>query len=435
VRLLISGATATLRNYPGSPYLGHLLVPGAGNSMRDILSTGFPWGADNAAFSGFDPGAFAGLLGRIAGQPGCLFVACPDVVCDARTTLQQFEVWQPVLRQLALPVALVGQDGVEELDIPWDRMQALFLGGSTAWKLSTAAAALAREAKTRGCWVHMGRCNLHRRLRHAYAIGCDSVDGSSFSRWPDHHIPRAVHWMAGIHDSAAAEPQYDNPARRTALPLARQVGSQWLDLPGWVVDKAHRLRAAYRLSAHYSPEPRHCLRCGAGRLLARGLRRHGAKQQQFRDLPQKGKPVVLVVNRFRYRCLACQRTFLQPLPDMVPGRSLTQRLLDYVLEHSATRSCSAIAREIGVDEKTARNLVAAQPCGKKKAGTPKKRLPKINANTDHSCRSSCRSTVPAGFPVGKPETTVDVVAEACAPETSGRPTPAARPQSPEGKPA
>jgi transposase-like protein len=408
VRLLISGATATLRNYPASAYLGHLLVPGAGNSMRDILSTGFPWAADNAAFSGFDPGAFAGLLGRIAGQPGCLFVACPDVVCDARATLQQFDIWQPILRQLGVPVALVGQDELENLNIPWDRMQALFLGGSTAWKLSTAAAALAREAKTRGCWIHMGRCNSHRRLRHAYAIGCDSVDGSSFSRWPDHHIPRALHWLAGIHDDAAA-PETDNPARRLVLPLARQVGSQWLDLPGWIVDKAHRLRAAYRLSARYVPEPSHCLRCGAGRLLARGPRRHGVKRQQFRDLPQNGKPVTLVVNRVRYRCLACQQTFLQPLPDMVPNRSLTQRLLAYVLEQSAASSCSAIAREIGVDEKTVRNLAAVQLC-QKKGRHSRKCLPKINANTDHNCSSSRRSTDLEEFPAGKPATAVDVVA-------------------------
>jgi hypothetical protein len=83
VLLLVSGATATLRQHLDSPFLGHLLVPAAGNSMRETLATGLPWACDNGAFVGFDAPAFATLLGRIAGKPGCLFVACPDVVAGA----------------------------------------------------------------------------------------------------------------------------------------------------------------------------------------------------------------------------------------------------------------------------------------------------------------------------------------------------------------
>jgi hypothetical protein len=97
VRLLVSGASATLRRHLPSPFLGHLLVPAVGNSMREILAGGLPWAAGNAAFTGFAAAAFAALVGRIVGKPGCLFVACPDAVGDARATLEQFEVWQPVL--------------------------------------------------------------------------------------------------------------------------------------------------------------------------------------------------------------------------------------------------------------------------------------------------------------------------------------------------
>jgi transposase-like protein len=75
------------------------------------------------------------------------------------------------------------------------------------------------------------------------------------------------------------------------------------------------------------------------------------------DLPRDGRRVVLHVSRRRYRCLACRRTFLQPLPDVFPGRRLTRRLVDAVLEQAGTRSCAAIAREVGVDEKTVRDLL------------------------------------------------------------------------------
>lgn len=166
--LLVSGATATLRRHLDSPFLGHLLVPAAGNSMRDVLATGVPWPVDNGAFTGFDAAAFASLLARVAGKPGCLFDACLDVVGDARATLAQFEVWQPVLKAVSVPVALVAQDGLEHLEVPWDRIAALFLGGSPTWKLSEAGSGLAREARTRGVWVHVGRCN----TRGSPAFGC-----------------------------------------------------------------------------------------------------------------------------------------------------------------------------------------------------------------------------------------------------------------------
>jgi hypothetical protein len=123
-------------------------------------------------------------------------------------------------------VALVGQDGLEGLDPPWGRFQALFLGGSTAWKPSESAAGLAREARSRGAWVHMGRCNTLRRFRHAYAIGCHSIDGTAFSRWPEHHIPRALGWLAALHGTGLR----GRGAERQDLPLARRAASQILHL-------------------------------------------------------------------------------------------------------------------------------------------------------------------------------------------------------------
>src|ERR1700677_3930077 len=98
MRLFVSGATATIRRYSGSPYLGALVVPAAGNRLDPVLAAGTPWAADNAAFIGFDPGAFCAMLGRIANKPGCQFVPCPDAVGDAHQTAHLFRTWHPVLR-------------------------------------------------------------------------------------------------------------------------------------------------------------------------------------------------------------------------------------------------------------------------------------------------------------------------------------------------
>jgi hypothetical protein len=164
--------------------VGDLIVPGSGNTPVGV------WAADNGAFSGFDEVAFLRMLDRL--QPWretCLFVACPDVVGDAATTLNLFREWSP---RLDWPLALVAQDGLAPDPIPWGEIAALFIGGTTEFKLSPEAAGLVRLAKHRGKWVHMGRVNTIRRMVYANSIGVDSIDGTSFSRWSDIYIPRAV---------------------------------------------------------------------------------------------------------------------------------------------------------------------------------------------------------------------------------------------------
>ena len=165
--------------------MGHLLSPACGNRVESFLAAGLPWAADNGAYSGFDTANYRAFLGRIAFRPGCLFVAVPDVVSDAGATLASFGEWALPCRATGHPLAFVGQDGAEDTILPWHDFEAWFIGGTTAWKLSQASVDLAAEAKRRGKWLHCGRVNSMRRLGWACRIGCDSCDGSSYSRW--HH--------------------------------------------------------------------------------------------------------------------------------------------------------------------------------------------------------------------------------------------------------
>lgn len=193
--MLVSGATKTIRQFKDSPYLGHLLTPANGNRVESLLETGLPWAADNGAFAGFNERRFLRMLDRIEGRTGCLFVAAPDVVADAEATLNLFGGWRQEIAGRGLPVAFVAQDGLEALRVPWGRFDALFLGGSTEWKLGKHAEALCRKAKARGKWVHMGRVNTRHRIRLAATWGCDSVDGTGFSRWPEARIPKGLRWI------------------------------------------------------------------------------------------------------------------------------------------------------------------------------------------------------------------------------------------------
>jgi len=122
----------------------------------------------------------------------------PDVVGDAEATLKRSMPWLAYIRELGFPAALVAQDGLEAMEVPWDDFDVLFIGGSTDWKLSDHAHALTLEAKRRGKWVHMGRVNSQVRLRRAALTGCDSADGTFIAFGPDVNLPRVLGWLRDV---------------------------------------------------------------------------------------------------------------------------------------------------------------------------------------------------------------------------------------------
>jgi hypothetical protein len=176
-----------------SPYLGRMVQPRHLGSIDRTVAAGIPWCADNDAFQGFKVGPYLKMLGTLAGTPDCKFVTAPDVVADWASTLVLWEIYRPVIHDCDLPAAIVLQDGCDH--IPTDA-DAVFIGGSTEWKLSPESEALAREAKERGLWLHMGRVNSIRRLRRAQDWGCDSVDGTKYVMFSDTWIPEAIAVLA-----------------------------------------------------------------------------------------------------------------------------------------------------------------------------------------------------------------------------------------------
>jgi hypothetical protein len=189
VLLLITRAMPSLLAFD-SEHIGRLIQPREYGNLSRLIESGIPWAADNDAFQGFKETPYEAMLTKIAFLPNCLFVTAPDVVANADATGVLFREWEPIIHLAELPVALVGQDGLT--NPPWESFEALFIGGSTHWKLGDEARQLVRQAKARGKWVHMGRVNSVRRIRYARAIGCDSVDGSGFARFSDNMVPKAV---------------------------------------------------------------------------------------------------------------------------------------------------------------------------------------------------------------------------------------------------
>lgn len=172
-----------------------MLTPDMGNRLPD----GVPWAADNACFS--NPKAYSDerylswLRSRSRDADRCLFATAPDVVGNHAATLARSIPMFSRIRDEGYKPALVAQDGLTPEMVPWDDIDALFIGGSTPWKESEHAFVLCQEAKRRGKWVHMGRVNSRRRFELARSFGCDSVDGTLIAFGPRIHEPRVRAWM------------------------------------------------------------------------------------------------------------------------------------------------------------------------------------------------------------------------------------------------
>lgn len=157
------------------------------------------WAMDNGAYTDTYPGddAYLSTLTRYAEhRDRCLFVAAPDVVGDADATLAQFAPMARRIRAAGWPVALVGQDGMENREAPWALVDWLFVGGSTEWKLGVGAETLIRQAQEHGKRVHVGRVNSATRFRHFRALGCDSADGTFLAFGPDANAPKLRRWIS-----------------------------------------------------------------------------------------------------------------------------------------------------------------------------------------------------------------------------------------------
>jgi hypothetical protein len=179
--------------------LGQIATPAAGNKVV----AGREWCADNSVFADKYPGdeAFLTWLDRL--QPfraSCRFVVAPDVVGDAVATLARSAPMLSLIRRAGYRVALAAQNGLEDMSVPWDSFDCLFIGGDTAWKLGPHARALTVQAHHYGKWVHMGRVNSWERLRIARQFGCDSVDGTYLAFGPDKNLPKLLRWLTEVND-------------------------------------------------------------------------------------------------------------------------------------------------------------------------------------------------------------------------------------------
>ena len=198
MRLLVSGATATLAKYGArhGDVLGCLPVPRAANDPAKLAALGLPIAADNGAFNGFEPLPFVRMLTAFMEAGVKLeWVACPDVVADAVATWRLWHRWEGIIRAFGFRPAMVLQDGMDAMGVSDFDPPVVFVGGTTGYKLGHDARRIVAWARKKNRPAHMGRVNTQRRIEYAVQIGCTSCDGSGFSKWPDTRIPMGIRWI------------------------------------------------------------------------------------------------------------------------------------------------------------------------------------------------------------------------------------------------
>ena len=154
------------------------------------------WVMDNGAYSNFYEHRFLRMAMDGMFDLNCEWIAMPDVVGNHQETLELFNTWTARLGASYIPLrdhykkwAFVIQDGATIETIPWDEIVAVFLGGTTRFKMSREAYRILQHARAIGKWVHVGRVNTEGRISYFYGVA-DSIDGSGIARY-DYMLTRA----------------------------------------------------------------------------------------------------------------------------------------------------------------------------------------------------------------------------------------------------
>ena len=185
--------------YDHSLNLGAIITPDSDRPNLYNVGRFRSWIGDNGCFSAgerFCETRFLHwLLGLRRYRETCAFVVAPDVVGDAKATWHRSVNWLGLIKALGFPSALVAQDGFSDVDVYWDLVDVLFVGGTDNFKMGPHGAGSVIEGLLRGKRVHVGRVNSKKRLNYFKEMGCSSADGTCAIYGPNVNIPKIISWI------------------------------------------------------------------------------------------------------------------------------------------------------------------------------------------------------------------------------------------------
>lgn len=67
------------------------------------------------------------------------------------------------------------------------------------------------------------------------------------------------------------------------------------------------------------------------------------------DTPARGRPVLISIDQYKYRCRRCARTFVGMAQEIDTRRQMTRRLIRYIEDNVMRRPRTDIAQEVGIE--------------------------------------------------------------------------------------
>lgn len=125
----------------------------------------------------------------------------------------------------------------------------------------------------------------------------------------------------------------------------------WLDLPDLRTVSVSSSQAEKTIVVESTLDRPSCPSCTA---YGKWIHRHGGTEQEFRDSPHLGLPVVLRMRRSRFICKVCKCTWMEQFPSLDGERFMTLRLRQYIVKHCLNDTNYGVADAVGLDESTVR---------------------------------------------------------------------------------
>ena len=114
-----------------------------------------------------------------------------------------------------------------------------------------------------------------------------------------------------------------------------------IDFQGIIVTNVEESTENLTINAEMRRKPHNCPCCGTA---TRTI--HDYRKQRIKDAPSRGKTVVILLRKRRYRCPHCGKKFYEEIPFPPEFRRMTTRLVEYIIDKLRDeRSFAGVAKE------------------------------------------------------------------------------------------
>jgi len=126
-----------------------------------------------------------------------------------------------------------------------------------------------------------------------------------------------------------------------------------LDLPDLIATDLIQCKDLYIFVAEHNKDSAICPQCGAATQKV-----HDSRWQNIKDIPIRGKEVIIRLEKKRYRCSECgKRGFSEQYESIEPYARKTKRYDKHLVDQAVNRDYSSISRENGLSYTSVKNAV------------------------------------------------------------------------------